>query len=532
MSYPCCNIPPNGPTGDFKLSLEHDAKEFSKYVGGGYIPKPTILGNKLTSALHLEMKLWRDINPLPAQYRPNDAKYNAWRAMMQIMAIGKFTGTQQATIFQYLGKKINQTPNRCSIVEYDRNVFSILCYLRTQGLQNANIRCYTLSGQHSPKLSTVGRCQKLINIYYKYELSWACAGSSHGHLNQVTNYLCALHAPLDNVFLSSLLDHPIGQYLLERRVLRRNGALVKIRQRSDNTFRPWSKLDCFDSYFYLQWVFRKVAIRSWQRSGCNPCPCPGSFRKLIDETKTAFDELTVELDPEFDWPDFNWDWIDELFDEGLDRAIEETLDGFEEFCDTNTIGDTEEIYDLIDTLGGYLIEALPCHAKKPLAWQIDLLREMVLQFSEAILNRLDKLTENLSCDEDCDCDDELEEDIDASSEGNKENEDAKTQFLPEKQTIYIDEVKNYFKIVSKCGDSANLGLICKRRHRGEVVHLDVGKVMAAELSVHLDYKLNGSSKCNGGSIYVGGKICKSNQDALSFLKGHYNVKICSGVQFP
>jgi hypothetical protein len=137
-----------------------------------------------------------------------------------------------------------------------------------------------LPGQKPPELGTVGLVQKLINIYVKYEFCWQIVGKWQANPHpgcfapyapaiSPQDFLCALHAPIDRRVINEVLRLPIGQYLIRAHGLLRSGL---IRQSSDNSFQPWSKIDCLRTYYGFQLVFRRLAMATWP----NVCACFGS----------------------------------------------------------------------------------------------------------------------------------------------------------------------------------------------------------------------------------------------------------------
>ena len=92
---PCCHIP-TLINPDFPQCLIPDTQRFAQYVGG--VPLCAIDALQpagiLTSALHLEMKLWE---PTPFTYLPNDAQGNSWQVMLVVM--GGIIGSMVVAMF-------------------------------------------------------------------------------------------------------------------------------------------------------------------------------------------------------------------------------------------------------------------------------------------------------------------------------------------------------------------------------------------------------------------------------------------------
>ena len=291
----CCQIPI--PPPPFDHSLQVDAERFSRYVGGGAPLNQIQTSNALTSALHLEMKLWIPDGQLPEAYHINDAPYNSWSAMKtrttaRADVYRRFNNEEQPPIFYKLA---NSFPSRsgCSLLTYDRWILGQIEGLRSHGLNQANLQeWHPVGGAMPPELGSIGLAQKLINIYIKYYFCWQIAGQFiDGHFEHVENYdapfqlrkfLCALHAPIDRIVIEKVLCLPLGKYLSREAVLRSG----KIRQSSDGSWRPWSKLDCLRTYYGFQLAFRKIAMSTWPVS----CACSGSAENAIEECAKLFNE--------------------------------------------------------------------------------------------------------------------------------------------------------------------------------------------------------------------------------------------------
>ncbi|MEN9677406.1 MAG: hypothetical protein RIS76_3302 [Verrucomicrobiota bacterium] len=294
---PCCHLPP-GPVGNFFVSLQDDAEQFATYVGGGTPSRRVILPNFLTGALHLEMKLWRPNSPLRG-YRINDAAGNAWRAMANRTTAPRkvyprFPTLNRAQVFT----RIIVPPRvaECGLLDYDDWILETITQLRLDGLANASLGGpWTPPGKNDkpPELATVGLGQKLINIYVKYELCWQRVGKWNRPiivryaapvLANLSQFLCALHAPVDTILVEKLLALPVGQHLKKEGLLKPRGGSPLIQQSSDGTFRPWSKLDCLRTYYGLQLVLRRIAMATWPKG----CACSASPDQAIKDCADWF----------------------------------------------------------------------------------------------------------------------------------------------------------------------------------------------------------------------------------------------------
>ena len=326
---PCCQIPP-GPYGNFLISLKYDTKQFSQYVGLGNPAGLVRYPNFLTSGLHFEMKLWPPHGGLPRRYRFNDAQYNSWFAMSNrttapAAKYPRFTYAEKCKVFLGL---CSSFPHRsgCALVEYDQWILLKIQDLRLGGLCHAGLHHPWMPPGKPPELSTIGLAQKLINIYVKYEFCWQIAGQwpalkPYAPPFSPQDFLCALHAPIDNgVIVSLVKKYSVGQYLKRKKLLKYYGKPPNeqsyIHQSSDNVWRPWSKLDCLRTYYGFQLLFRRIAMRTWP----NGCSCFG----LVETIKQCSDMFGQEFakGQECQGPD----WIEiakNIPDEIIDSTIEE-----------------------------------------------------------------------------------------------------------------------------------------------------------------------------------------------------------------
>ena len=334
---PCCQIPnPAAPV--FPPTLIPDAERFSKYAGGatlvdiGTIAPRTVL----TSALHLEMKLWDTKKPLPQQYLKNDSEHNSWAAMSNRTTaprthFSRFSQDAQRRI--YSDVSIKTTSAACHLINFDTWLLTMISNLRQRGLANANILVWAPHGKNKPpELGTYGLAQKLINVFLKHELCWHVAGRWVGYppfvlyapprSPDLPQYLCALHAPIDRLVLKALTARPLGLRRKGKELLKNNG---DVKQSSDGNFRPWSKLDCLRTYYGLQLMLRRIAMNTWPVG----CACGGASgrtpaaaaKKLTQDCADWFEKT---FGPKHPCQNDNIDWIKAAC-ELKDEVIEETL---------------------------------------------------------------------------------------------------------------------------------------------------------------------------------------------------------------
>lgn len=162
---PCCLIP-NPVQQLFPASLVPDAQRFSQYVGDGNPSKPTAPTTILTSALHLEMKLWE---PTPFTYWENDAQRNSWAVMRVVMGRDTFVDNEKCGIFDLLCKlpyfPYFCTLSDCVLKQYDGWLLDTVLHLRMLGLQPHRGPNPAGTNRQVPALASVGRAQKLLNIF-------------------------------------------------------------------------------------------------------------------------------------------------------------------------------------------------------------------------------------------------------------------------------------------------------------------------------------------------------------------------------
>jgi hypothetical protein len=268
---PCCHLPPPIPP-----SLVPDAERFSKYVGGaplGAIGVPHA-STLLTSGLNLEMKLWKPTN---YTYQPNQHELNSWRVMSRRTTAPnrlflRHTQKEKDLIFSKI-IKIKPEFNKCNLIPFDDCLLKLIIQLRHDALARLGIGLWepVVPPQRPPEVGTIGLAQKLINIYFKYEICWQFAGQwDAGAFTVYTpkilflqNHLCALHAPIDSILLKEINKLPLGKYLRNKRILINGDNL----RQANGVNKPWSKLDCLRTYYGLQLILRRVAMNTWPK-GC------------------------------------------------------------------------------------------------------------------------------------------------------------------------------------------------------------------------------------------------------------------------
>jgi len=184
---------------------------------------------------------------------------------------------------------------------FDSWLLNKIMELRKQGLDPARNPDSARSGLSVSALASVGRAQKLINIYLKYEFCWQIAGQFINH-NFVVPYraqipalkdlICALHAPIDRILINEFLNLPVGNYLKSKGLLRSG----EIRQSMDGAFRPWSKLECLRTYYGFQLLFRRIAMATWPQG----FDCSNSLSVCAQMFDAEFADREG-ITPGFDW---------------------------------------------------------------------------------------------------------------------------------------------------------------------------------------------------------------------------------------
>lgn len=272
MPRPCRMIP---PTGAHAAQLLGDCQTFSRYVAdAGFVPPTRSGAPALTSALHVEMSLWKPTSQkIGRRYHANDAEHNAWWAMQQMGIVGTFSTAEITAIFVSIRTTFPKLlPGQCARSVFDAWHFDLINGLRVQGLAKSGAIGATDS--HKPTtLATVGLAQKVVNIYLKYALCWELAGRFQGGtfvpsilIPGIADFICALHAPIDSILLNSLRDTALGKDWIESGVLDRYRARI---QQVDSTWSPWSKLDSPETYLAVQSALRAMADESWTSCSCD-----------------------------------------------------------------------------------------------------------------------------------------------------------------------------------------------------------------------------------------------------------------------
>ena len=243
-------------------------QSFSKYVGGAGFSLPKSFARaEFGSALDTEMMLWTPTSErLPKRYRPNDIEHNSWQAMQQMGIKGTFSRPERVGIFQLLRDTFpSLDEGACPQIEFDRWFQHTANHLRHLGLQQPGAR--GSNPAHKPTaLGTLGLAQKLINIYLKYAFCWAVAGqysdngfSPCGVIPNITDFTFALHAPIDRILLLTLRLTHLGQKLTTEGFLDKSAGRIKS---STGQWAPWSKLDCWDTYWQLQKDLRSSSLNT------------------------------------------------------------------------------------------------------------------------------------------------------------------------------------------------------------------------------------------------------------------------------
>jgi hypothetical protein len=299
----CCHIPASVPPV-FPPSLIPDAERFSKFIGGagpahiGLLMPTTVL----TSALHFEMKMWPIGGRLPRRYIPNNQWHNSWVAMLagwlSLDQGGRCNDVNKIEECLQTGLP-SKIENKCILTTFDEWHLKNMIFLRGTAPHGG--------GHPVPALASFGRCQKLINIYLKYEICWQVAGQwkkakllhyAPTRVPDLKSYLCALHAPIDRILLTGpntkkgipktsfgLRGTALGQWLYDQGLISNNGA--ELRQSSNGFFAPWSQLDCLRTYYGFQLMLRKAAMHTWP----SKCACDGSAQAAIDKCAKWFEQI-------------------------------------------------------------------------------------------------------------------------------------------------------------------------------------------------------------------------------------------------
>lgn len=326
MPPPCCHIPTTG--SPFFPILIKDAEIFSRYVAGDW-PIPTFYGPPdLTSALHVELRLWQPPSKLSTKkYHANQAAYNAWGAMAQ-----QVRNTFGPAIRNDFEKRFPISlpiakAGQCCLAIYDKWLLDTLMSIRStaRSLPGA---VGVLNGKTKPTaLASLGLAQKIINIFIKYKLCWAVSGqysltAPSGFAKpadplKVTSFTCALHAPIDSPFLELFIETPLGHRLVKDGYIFPREKSPMFRQTRDGIYRSWMKLDCLRTYYGFQLILRRLAMRAWPPSCA--CKYAKSLLTLKEECANSFDEwFPNDLEKQApDWLNVALEIPDEYFDKTL-----------------------------------------------------------------------------------------------------------------------------------------------------------------------------------------------------------------------
>jgi len=284
---PCCHIP---PAGFFHSSLLTDTEVFSRWVAGQWPLIAVARTPHLTSALHVDLKLWQSAKPLPRKFILNDVRGNAWQVARPQLTRDPFRIAVAAK--NQIWNSIHAGPPKaapaCAMLVFDQWLLRKIEAIRASALGMPG--AYGLAGINRPSmLTTVGMCQKLINISTKYHVCWHVAGQfNHGAPNAapypnsafIAPFICAYHSPIDSILINALRPLSLGRYWVTNGLLDRTRA--KLRD-STGAFRPWSKLDCLRTYYGFQLMLRRIAMATWPKG----CAC---MRDLIAVCAKGFEE--------------------------------------------------------------------------------------------------------------------------------------------------------------------------------------------------------------------------------------------------
>jgi hypothetical protein len=111
------------------------------------------------------MKLWK---PTPFTYWENDAQRTSWAVMRVVMGRDTFVNHEKCRIFDLLCKlPPSCPPSDCVVQQYDGWLLDTVLHLRMLGLQPQRNPNPAGTNQHVSALASVGRAQKLLNIFIK-----------------------------------------------------------------------------------------------------------------------------------------------------------------------------------------------------------------------------------------------------------------------------------------------------------------------------------------------------------------------------
>ncbi len=252
--------------GDFAQSLLNDCRDYARHIAGKFRPRPATLTNHLSSALHLEMKLSKPKAELPNRYLPNDLEYNTWKAMANrtthMPDDEKILKEAKDEIFHRIRNVLPSTEN-CEAHDFDRKILTLLSELRDQGLTYFP-NWASKPPWRPPELGTIGLAQRLVNLYYEYELAWTLtlrpASAEQEHPSQDLYALFPhLHATLHVAFIKALEPLPLGRWLTKKEYMRTG----KFLNNSDGKYHSWWQTDCLRTYYGIQILLRRAAMTTW-----------------------------------------------------------------------------------------------------------------------------------------------------------------------------------------------------------------------------------------------------------------------------
>lgn len=480
---PCCHIPaPQAP--GFPETLIAVAQSFVKYVGGAPIneignPEPACI---FTSALHLEMKLWRVERVMPRnRYQLNNHFGNSWRAMLATWNSTVHGNTfaeneKHQILLELVSLKDLQRTETCALIVFDRWMLNKMIQLRENGRCPMRQPVLPAYGR-ATALASFGLAQKLINIFLKYEICWQAVGQwGNGQMvpyqppaiPNLPEYLCALHAPIDRILLDALGSLAIGKWLKKAKLF--NATTSQLKQSSDGSLRPWSKLDCLRTYYGLQLMLRKAAMLTWQPG----CACSKSTNAAIQNCA---------------------DWFNQTY--GNEHPCGSgQLDWIQAACDLPELIIQETLKEL--RLSPIASSSAPNNAQRP-----------------AFKHQVEVCA---GCTE----------------------QTVAVGALTGKLTIHLEQgPKKYIKLVDKCG-GPNEGMICL--HGNPHIWLKnqkpnrrylIGEIAAAGglFTNEAGYIAapGGVPQCGvGGTNYQGGVSFGSVKDAVKYLKPYFSVQACPG----
>ena len=333
----CCHISINfSPV--FSPVLIYDAQRFSKYVGGANLVEIGVAQNNIiyNSALHLEMNMWPINSPMPLRrYHLNDHFDNAWKAMLagwlNFKVGDNFTDDEKQKIKLNFKLPLSQG---CNLHDFDKWILDLMLDLRQSGQNPARLPVLPINSGHTTSMASIGRCQKFINMFIKYELCWQAAGKfADGEfrhyvpsLSDLSKNLCALHAPIDRVLLNKIMDTSLGNWLIENNLVNGVGQFF---QSTDGMMRPWSKLDCLRTYYGFQLLLRRLAFYTWP----DGCACHSNSQETIRACADWFNKNYGTLYPQNVLK--NTDWINATINIP-DKIIEETLQYLNNYLSDNS----------------------------------------------------------------------------------------------------------------------------------------------------------------------------------------------------